>query len=83
MSASDAAPASDPTCILCGGSGRMRDQDRHSRARKGGNASYMRSLQSGELSMKDRGRMGGRPKRRTLADLAARGDAAEERSSRT
>ena len=39
------------------------------RSRKGGQATYQKSLQKGEMSMSDRGKLGGRPRRLTLAEL--------------
>ena len=71
-----AKPSNDDICILCDGSGRTGAQDRHSRAVKAGNASYVKSLEPGQLSMRERGRKGGRPRRLTLADLVAWRDTA-------
>lgn len=60
-------------CILCGGSGRIRGRSVTTRARAGGNASYLKSLRSGQMSMSERGRKGGAPKAITLDDLPAVG----------
>lgn len=57
-------------CDACGGTGRIHLKTRTTRARKAGNTTYLRSLQPGVLSMSDRGKMGGRPRRLTLADVS-------------
>lgn len=59
-------------CPLCDGSGRVLTRDWKTRSRKGGNASYRKSTEPGELSMAERGRLGGRPKALTLEDLRKR-----------
>ena len=61
-------------CSACGGSGRVTNQNWLSRSRKGGNRSYMKSLEPGALSMRDRGKLGGRPRLPTLADIEAEGE---------
>ena len=63
---------SEAICADCGGSGRIHLQNRTTRARKGGNTTYVRSLQPGVLSMSERGKMGGRPRRLTLVDITQR-----------
>lgn len=60
-------------CSNCGGSGRILGGTATSRARAGGNARYLNSLQPGEMSMAEMGRKGGRPTALTLKDLAAGG----------
>lgn len=65
-------------CPLCDGSGRVLSRAAASRARRGGNASYLKSLQPGQPSMQERGRKGGRPKALTLADLDARSEEPKE-----
>ena len=49
-------------CPLCGGKGRVASPDRIARARKGGNTTYLKSLEPGQMSMRERGRRGGRPR---------------------
>ena len=56
-------------CPTCDGTGIVKSEVFKARARKGGVNSYLKSLQAGHLSMTERGRMGGRPKEPTLADL--------------
>jgi len=67
-------------CPICGGSGRVTSASRQAAARKGGNISFLRSTRPGAMSMRQRGRRGGRPRALTLADVEARatpkGDAA-------
>ena len=58
-------------CASCQGTGRVLSESAVAKAMRGGNASYMTSLQKGELSMSERGKLGGRPKELTLADLDA------------
>ena len=54
-------------CTECGN--RKLNEAVRVRARKAGNAAYLKSLQKGELSMSDRGKLGGRPRNLTLAEL--------------
>ena len=70
-------PELETLCSTCHGTGRIPSSSANSRAKRGGHASYLRSLVPGELSMSARGRRGGRPKERTLAELveAERGEA--------
>ena len=56
-------------CPMCCGSGQVVSQDWRGRSRKGGNASYRRSLEPGAISMAQRGRQGGRPRALRLEDL--------------
>ena len=60
-------------CPTCDGKGRILTRNARARARKGGNASYLKSLQPGSLTMSERGRKGGRPRAPTRADLVATG----------
>ena len=62
----------DTVCASCGGSGRVADQTMRSRGRKGGNVTYAKSLGPDQLSMGERGQLGGRPRRKTLAEKEAR-----------
>jgi len=63
--------ASDYT--ICSECGALKFTDAaRTRSRKGGQAAYLKSLQKGELSMSERGKLGGRPRRLTLAELDAR-----------
>lgn len=50
----------DVRCPLCNGSGRLGSLSRKDAACKGGNTSYLRSKEPGQLTMRERGRMGGR-----------------------
>ena len=59
------------TCPACDGSGRVVADAVSARARRGGTASYLRSLEPGQFSMKERGLSGGRPREATLTDLIA------------
>ena len=56
-------------CHECGGTGRILHTSIYTRARKGGNSSYLKSLLPGHHSMVDRGKRGGRPRNPRLADL--------------
>jgi len=47
-------------CSECGG--RMVVRSRTSRARKGGTISHLKSLEPGQMSMTERGKLGGRPR---------------------
>lgn len=49
-------------CPVCGGSGMVASPSWRNSARKGGVKSYIISLQQGRLSMKERGKLGGRPR---------------------
>ena len=62
-------PELETLCSTCQGTGRIPSSSVNSRAKHGGNASYLRSLGPGALSMSARGRRGGRPKEKTLAQL--------------
>lgn len=63
----------EAVCPTCDGKGRILTRNARTRARKGGNASYLKSLQPGSLTMSERGKKGGRPRCPTRADLAAIG----------
>ena len=65
-------------CPECKGSGRIKGRTVRTRARKGGNASYMRSKGEGQISMSERGRLGGAPRLPTLAQAGARSPQREE-----
>ena len=74
MSASESAKRrwhreSEERCPHCAGSGRVMTTTAQTRARAGGNASYLKSLQVGQPSMSERGKKGGRPRALTLDDL--------------
>ena len=58
-------------CQCCGGSGLVVSEAVRARAKIGGNQSFVKSLRRGELSMSERGKLGGRPKGPTLVDLDA------------
>ena len=58
-------------CQCCGGSGLVVSEAVRAKAKIGGNVSFLKSLQKGELSMSERGKLGGRPKGPTLAELDA------------
>ena len=53
-------------CAVCHGTGRVLSQLAVAKAKRGGNVSYLASLNSGRLSMSDRGKLGGRPRELTL-----------------
>ena len=59
-------------CPVCVGSGSLAAPSAHTRAVSGGRASHRISLNRGQQTMTDRGRMGGRPAELTLAELDAR-----------
>ena len=65
-------------CPTCDGKGRVTASggkvkgNKETRARQGGNARLLRSRASGQLSMAEMGRKGGRPRAPILADLDAR-----------
>ena len=58
-------------CAHCHGTGRVTTNTVMGRSRRGGNKSYLRSLEPGGLSMSERGRLGGRPREATLDNSAA------------
>ena len=60
---------SEVCCPMCDGSGRIVSRTVKARAVKGGNASYLKSLQPGQMSMSERG---GRPRLPTLQELLER-----------
>ena len=59
-------------CPMCDGSGRILSRTVKARAKKGGNAAYLKSMEPGQMSMSDRGRRGGRPRALTLESLGLR-----------
>lgn len=60
-------------CSACEGTGLVANQTITARSRKGGMQSYRRSLESGQLSMSERGKRGGRPEEPSLDYLIAKG----------
>ena len=62
---------SQDLCPACGGTGRLLSHPMIARAVRGGNASYLASLQPKNPSMADRGRLGGRPKEKSLDELGS------------
>ena len=60
---------SEVLCPHC--RGRVTGSTTTERSRRGGNSSYIHSLQPGAPSMSDRGKKGGRPRALTLQDLDA------------
>ena len=58
-------------CAVCQGTGRILSDFAVAKAKRAGNASYLASLAPGKLSMSERGKLGGRPKEPSLADLDA------------
>ena len=56
-------------CPSCNGSGVVVSESVKAKAKRGGVNSYLKSLQPGQPSMVERGRLGGRPKGPTIADL--------------
>lgn len=58
-------------CAVCQGTGRVLSKSAVAKAKRGGNASYQVSLMKGQLSMSERGKLGGRPRELALADLDA------------
>lgn len=60
---------SEDICPHCGGTGRIKAKTMETRSRKGGNQAYLNSLKPGQLSMSERGKLGGRPKALTLKDV--------------
>ena len=73
---------SEVCCPMCDGSGRIMSRTVKARAVKGGNASYVKSLQPGQMSMSERGKRGGRPRLPTLQELRER-SAQRGKSERT
>ena len=65
-------------CPTCGGSGIVASPSWRERARKGGIRSYLGSLDQGQLSMKKRGKLGGRPRAITIEQLRERRQAAPD-----
>ena len=63
---------SEVCCPMCDGSGRILSRTVKTRALKGGNSSYLKSLQPGQMSMSERGKRGGRPRLPTLQELRER-----------
>ena len=61
----------DVLCHVCGGTGRVVSKSAVAKATRGGNASFRTSLKPGQLTMAQRGQLGGRPKAQTLSDLDA------------
>ena len=53
-------------CKVCKGTGRVLSRSVLARARRGGNVSYLASLDNEQLSMSERGRLGGRPRELSL-----------------
>ena len=58
-------------CPCCDGTGRILSPSVQDKARRGGNATFMKSLQPGQLTMSARGAKGGRPKEPTIDQLDA------------
>lgn len=61
-------------CPTCEGKGCILSYSTRSKARRAENLSVVKSQQPGQLTMAARGRLGGRPKALTLADLSVRID---------
>lgn len=59
-------------CAECHGTGRVLTQSAIAKAKRGGNASCLKSLIPGNLFMSDRGKLGGRPKDLSLEDDSRR-----------
>jgi hypothetical protein len=59
-------------CPLCEGSGIVASSRWREKARKGGRKSYLVSLQPAHLSMRERGKRGGRPKALTVKKIERR-----------
>ena len=60
--------AHDP-CSLCGGTGLVQNESIAARAKKGGIMGVLASARRDALLMSERGRMGGRPKDPSLAEI--------------
>ena len=73
---------SEVCCPLCEGTGRILSQTVKARAKKGGNATFLKSLMPGQMSMSERGKKGGRPKALTLADLGLRDGVSDKEATR-
>lgn len=58
------------TCPLCGGV--IASDSWREKARRGGVKSFLISLQPGRLSMRDRGKYGGRPRALKIEDIERR-----------
>ena len=65
---------SDVICPMCDGKGRILSQSVKGRAVKAGNASYRKSLEPGQMSMSERGKLGGRPRAITIESLGLSDD---------
>lgn len=59
-------------CVLCLGRGLQAVPSVHTRAVSGGRASYRKSLERGQVTMKERSQNGGRPRELTLAEMDVR-----------
>jgi len=59
-------------CSLCGGTGIVTSNLWREKARRGGVKSFLISLQTGRMSMRDRGKHGGRPRALRIEDLERR-----------
>ena len=59
----------DVLCDACHGTGRVQSTSSTARSKRAGNASYLRSLEKNQLSMTQRGRLGGRPRGITLEEI--------------
>ena len=59
----------DVICPLCDGKGLILSESVRTRAKQGGNASYRKSHQPGEMSMSERGKRGGQPRALTIDDI--------------
>ena len=60
-------------CPTCDGKGTILSESAKTRAKQGGNARYLKSLQPGEMSMSEMGQLGGAPRALTFTDLEAGG----------
>ena len=59
-------------CPLCGGTGLVTSNSWRAKGRKGGIKSFLVSLQPGQLSMRERGKRGGRPRALRIEDIERR-----------
>ena len=59
-------------CPMCEGKGRILSESARTLARRGGNASYLKSLEPGQMSISERGKLGGQPKALTIAEIRRR-----------
>ena len=64
-----AAAKAEELCDKCGGSGRLRSEDWIAKARRGGNTTYLRSQQPGQMSMSERGKRGGAATARIMREI--------------